>query len=77
MVLRAGKRRGGNLTPLECHVEAVELRKTDSAGAVVLEALRARLRVHSQQRRCLRPTAAGAVLQRCRRSRSRAGALAC
>jgi hypothetical protein len=27
LVLRAGGRRGGNLTPLECLVEAVELRK--------------------------------------------------
>jgi hypothetical protein len=27
LVLRAGRRRGGNLTPLECLVEAVELRK--------------------------------------------------
>jgi len=29
LVLRAGRRRGGNLTPLECLVEAVELRKDE------------------------------------------------
>jgi hypothetical protein len=38
LVLRAGRRRGVILTPLECLVEGVELRKNQSAGAVVLGA---------------------------------------
>jgi hypothetical protein len=37
LVLRAGRRRGGKLNPLECLVEAVELRKKEFAVAVVLE----------------------------------------
>jgi hypothetical protein len=45
LVLRAGRRRGGNLTPLECLVEAVELRKNEFADAVVLGACGLRLRV--------------------------------
>ena len=45
LVLRAGRRRGGNLTPLECLVEAVELRKDEFALAVVLGACGLRLRV--------------------------------
>ena len=36
LVLRTRRRRGGNLTPLECLVEAVELRKDEFAVAVVL-----------------------------------------
>ena len=40
----AGRRRGGNLTPLECLVEAVELRKDEFAVAVVLGACGLRLR---------------------------------
>ncbi len=36
LVLRAAKRRVGNLTPLECLVEADELRKDEFAVAVVL-----------------------------------------
>jgi hypothetical protein len=35
LVLRAERRRMGNLTPLECLVEAVELRKDEFAAAVV------------------------------------------
>ena len=45
LVLRAGRRRGGNLTPLECLVEAVELRKYEFAVAFVLGACGLRLRV--------------------------------
>ena len=45
LVLRAGRRRVGNLTPLECLVEAVELRKDEFAVAVVLGACRLRLQV--------------------------------
>jgi hypothetical protein len=45
LVLRAGRRRVGNLTPLECLVEAVELRKDEFAVAVVLRACRLGLRV--------------------------------
>ena len=45
LVLRAGRRRGGYLTPLECLVEAVELRKDEFAVAVVLGACGLRLRV--------------------------------
>jgi len=44
LVLRAGRRRVGNLTPLECLVEAVELRKDEFAVAVVLGACGLRLR---------------------------------
>ena len=47
LVLRAGRRRGGNLTPLECLVEAVELRKNEFAMAVVLGACGLRLWVCS------------------------------
>jgi hypothetical protein len=36
LVLRAGSRRVGNLIPLECLVEAVELRKDEFAVAVVI-----------------------------------------
>jgi hypothetical protein len=36
LVLRAGRRRGGNPTPLECLVEAVELRKNKGIVSVVL-----------------------------------------
>jgi hypothetical protein len=45
LVLRAGRRRGGNLTPLKRLVEAVELRKNEFAIAVVLKACVLRLRV--------------------------------
>ena len=45
LVLRAGRRRVGNLTPLECLVEAVELRKNELPDAVVLGACGLRLRV--------------------------------
>jgi hypothetical protein len=45
LVLRAGRRRVGNLTPLECLVEAVELLKVEFAVAIVLEACGLRLRV--------------------------------
>jgi hypothetical protein len=36
LVLRAGRHRGGNLTPLQCLMEAVELWKKEFAVAVVL-----------------------------------------
>jgi hypothetical protein len=45
LVLRAGRRRVGNLTPLECRMEAVELRKDEFAVAVVLGVCRLSLRV--------------------------------
>jgi len=45
LVPRAVRRRVGNLTPLECLVEAVELRKDNFAVAVVLGACGLRLRV--------------------------------
>ena len=45
LVLRARRRRVGNLTPLECLVEAVELRKDEFVVAVVLGACGMRLRV--------------------------------
>ena len=45
MVLRAGRRRGGNLVSLECLMEAVELRENQLAVAVVLGACVLRLRV--------------------------------
>jgi hypothetical protein len=45
LVLRAGRRQEGNLTPLECLMEPVELRKNDVAVAVVLGACVLRLRV--------------------------------
>ena len=45
LVLRARRRRVGNLTPLECLVEALELRKDEFAVAVVLGACELRLRV--------------------------------
>jgi hypothetical protein len=45
LVLRAGRRRVGNLTPLECLMEAVELWKDEFAVAVVLGACGLRLRV--------------------------------
>ena len=38
LVLKARRRRGGNLTPLECLVKAVELREDEFAVAVVLGA---------------------------------------
>jgi hypothetical protein len=44
LVLRAGRRPVGNLTPLECLEEAVELRKDEFAVAVVLGACGLRLR---------------------------------
>ena len=45
LVLRAGRRQGGNLTQIECLVEAVELRENQLAVAVVLGACALRLRV--------------------------------
>jgi len=45
LVLRAGRRRGGNVTPLECLVEAVELWKKEVAIAVVLRTCVLSLRV--------------------------------
>ena len=45
LVLRAVRRRVGNLAPLECLVEAVELRKDEFAVAVVLGVCRLRLQV--------------------------------
>ncbi len=45
LVLRVGRRRGGNLAPLEYVVEAVELRTDEVAVAVVLGACELRLRV--------------------------------
>jgi hypothetical protein len=45
LVLRAGRCRVGNLTPLECLVEVVELRKNEFAVAVVLGACGLRLLV--------------------------------
>jgi hypothetical protein len=36
LVLGAGRRPGGKLTPLECLVQVVELRKNEFAGAVVV-----------------------------------------
>jgi len=45
LVLRAGRRRGGNLVALECLMEAVELRENQLAVAVVLGACALRLRV--------------------------------
>jgi hypothetical protein len=45
LVLRDGRRRGRNLIPLECLVEAVKLRKKEFAVAVVLGACVLRLRV--------------------------------
>jgi len=44
LVLRAGRRRGGNLVALECLMDAVELRENQLADAVVLEAEGVRLR---------------------------------
>jgi hypothetical protein len=44
LVLRAGRRQGGNLTQIECLVEAVELREDEFAVAVVLGACGLRLR---------------------------------
>jgi hypothetical protein len=87
LVLRAGRRRGGNLTPLECLVEAVELRKDEVAGAVVLGACELRLRVCARvgssaassagQRRglcCCRPIGAVDVIgPSCRRFSVRGG----
>jgi hypothetical protein len=54
LVLRTGRRRVGNLTPLECLLEAVELRKDEFAVAVVLGACGLRLRVCA----CIRSSAA-------------------
>jgi hypothetical protein len=45
LVLRAGILRGGNLTPFECLLEAVEMRKKEFAVVVVLGACVLRLRV--------------------------------
>ncbi len=45
LVLRAVRRRVGNLTPLECLVQAVELRKDELAVAFVLGVCGLRLRV--------------------------------
>jgi hypothetical protein len=45
LVLRAGRRRVGNLSPLECLEEAVELWKDEIAVAVVLGACGLRLQV--------------------------------
>jgi hypothetical protein len=45
LVLRDGRRRVGNLTLIECLVEAVELRKDEFAVAVVWGACGLRLRV--------------------------------
>jgi hypothetical protein len=53
LVLRAGRRRGGNLTPLECLVEAVELREDEFAVAVVLGACGLRLRVVARTAACV------------------------
>ena len=53
LVLRAGRRRGGNLTPLECLVEAVELREDEFAVAVVLGACVLRLRVVARAAACV------------------------
>jgi hypothetical protein len=55
LVLRAGRRLMGNLTPLVCIVEAVELRKDDFAVAVVLGACGLRLQVCA----CICSSAAG------------------
>ena len=64
LVLRAGRCRGGNLTPLECLVETVELREDEFAVAVVLRDCWLRLRVCTRgQPRCrLRQTAEFVVL---------------
>jgi hypothetical protein len=48
LVLRTGRRRGGILTPLECLVEGVELRKNQFVGAVVLGASVLGLRVFAR-----------------------------
>ena len=45
LVLRAGRRRGGNLTPCECLVDTVELWEDEFAVAVVLGACGLRLQV--------------------------------
>ena len=45
LVLRAGRRRGGILTPHQCLLESVELREDKLAVAVVLGACGLRLRV--------------------------------
>ena len=45
LVLRSGRRRVGNLTPLECLVKVVELWKDEFAVAVVLGACGLMLRV--------------------------------
>jgi len=45
LVLRAGRLRVGNLTPVECLVEMVELRKDEFAVAIVLGVCGLRLRV--------------------------------
>jgi hypothetical protein len=50
LVLRAGRRQVGNPTPLECLMEAVELRKNEFAVAVVLCACGLRLRVCARVR---------------------------
>ena len=59
LVLRAGRRREGNLTPLECLVEAVQLREDEFAVAVVLGACRLRLRVCASVAAALPPAPDG------------------
>jgi hypothetical protein len=60
MVLRAGRRRVGNLTPLEFLVEAVELRQNEFAAAVVLGACGLRLLVCARVAAALPPADGGA-----------------
>ena len=67
LVLRAGRRRWGKLTPLECLLQAVELREDEFAIAVFLDACGLGLRVCAPsaalpQRFRLRRTAALVVL---------------
>jgi hypothetical protein len=62
VVLRAGRRRGGNLVSLECLMEAVELRENQLAVAVVLGACVLRLRVCA----CFGRSSAGGWRGRCR-----------
>jgi hypothetical protein len=59
LVLRAGRRRGGNLTPLECLVKAVELREHEFAVAVVLGACGLRLRGCARVAAALPPVSDG------------------
>ena len=55
LVLRAGRRQGGNLTQIECLVEAVELLKDEFVVAVVLGACGLRLRVCDRMASALPP----------------------